>query len=200
MKDAEILQLQELLDRLRGGDGAAAEPLFRMAYNQLAAIVRRKKVEFPGLDRWESTGDILQETALRLHTTVIKNPPANSLIFFGLAARITRCVLIDRLRHLYGPEGHGANHATQGHDPVGEEPRLLNEGCDQTYDPAPLAELTELHRQIEALPDEERQVVDLVVYQDLTLLQAAKLMACSERTAKRRWASARLRLADKLKE
>jgi RNA polymerase sigma factor (sigma-70 family) len=201
MKDSDLHQLQGLLETLRAGDQSASDPLFRMAYNQLAVIVRRKKVDFPGLDRWEGTGDILQETALRLHQAVIKNPPESVVIFFGLAARITRCVLIDRLRHYYGPQGDGANHATQGDDRSGSDtsrPKL--EKSDGTYDPAPLAEMTDLHRQIDELDEEERQVVDLLVYQDLTTSQAAKLLDCSERTVKRRWASARLHLSAKLQK
>jgi RNA polymerase sigma factor (sigma-70 family) len=201
MNDSDITQLQGMLDQLRAGDGSASDPLFRLAYNQLAAIVRRKKVDFPGIDRWEGSGDILQETALRLHQAVIKNPPETVVIFFSLAARITRCVLIDRLRHYYGPEGQGANHASQGRaaGATDSTPPAFDQS-DGTYDPAPLAELTELHRQIEDLPEEERLVVDLVVYQDLTMEQAGKLLNCSERTVKRRWASARLHLSSKLND
>jgi RNA polymerase sigma-70 factor (ECF subfamily) len=189
-----------LLERLRAGDPSANDPLYRIAYNQLAVIVRRNKVDFPGLDRWEGTGDILQETAFQLHQAAIKNPPESAVLFFELAARITRGVLIDRLRHYYGPPGDGANHAVQGGEQSGGEssrPRL--EKSDGSYEPAPLAELTELHRQIEGLDEEERQMVDLLVYQDLTTSQAAQLLNCSERTVKRRWASARLHLSDKLK-
>ena len=78
--------------------------------------------------------------------------------------------------------------AAAGHDPA-----------DSTYDPAPLAELTEVHRRIETLPEEMRKVVDLLVYQDMTIPQAATLLNCSASTVKRRWLEARLQLAECMK-
>jgi len=47
---------------------------------------------------------------------------------------------------------------------------------------------------VEALPDDEKEVFDLLWYQELTQAEAAALLNVSERTIKRRWASARLRL------
>lgn len=199
MNDAQLHALQATLDRLRDGDASAHDELFRLAYNQLLAIAKRKKLDFPGLERWERTGDIVQETALRLHQAVRREPPRTPLAFFGMAAKITRCVLIDFLRHYYGPEGTGANHASDPgkRDSSGGQSPL--EPQDNTHDPAPLAEMTELHRQIETLPEEQRQVVDLLVYQDMTIPQAAEVLNWSVSTVKRRWLDARLRLADRLK-
>jgi RNA polymerase sigma-70 factor (ECF subfamily) len=196
---AQLHALQGTLDRLRAGDASAADELFRIAYNQLQAIAKRKKLDFPGLDRWERTGDIVQETALRLHQAIRRHPPATPVEFFSMAARITRCVLIDFLRHYYGPEGTGANYASKPPNPDSDGAGIGADRADQTYDPAPLAEMTELHRQIDSLPEDQRQVVDLIVYQDMTLIQAAQLLNCSVSTVKRRWLEARLQLADRLK-
>ena len=200
MNDAQLHALQATLDRLRAGDASAHDELFRIAYNQLLTIAKRKKLDFPGLDRWEKTGDIVQETALRLHQAIRREPPATPVIFFSMAARITRCVLIDYLRHYYGPEGTGANHASDPGKGDGSSPdRPAVEPEDNTYDPAPLAEMTELHRQIETLPEEQRQVVDLLVYQDMTIPRAAEVLNWSVSTVKRRWLEARRKLADRLK-
>ncbi len=200
MNDAQLHALQAALDRLRDGDASAHDELFRIAYNQLLTIAKRKKLDFPGLDRWERTGDIVQETALRLHQAIRRDPPTSPLVFLGMAARITRCVLIDYLRHYYGPEGTGANHASDpGKQDSSSSDRSPVEASDNTYDPAPLAEMTELHRQIDTLPEEQRQVVDLLVYQDMTIPQAAAILNWSVSTVKRRWLDARLKLADRLK-
>ena len=61
-------------------------------------------------------------------------------------------------------------------------------------DPANLAIWTEFHARVEQLPDEERAVFDLLWYQELSRPETARLLGISERTVKRRWASARLRL------
>jgi RNA polymerase sigma factor (sigma-70 family) len=59
--------------------------------------------------------------------------------------------------------------------------------------PAP-ARMTELHRQIDGLPAEEREVFDLLWYQELPQAEAAALLGVSVPTIKRRWLSARRRL------
>jgi RNA polymerase sigma-70 factor (ECF subfamily) len=50
------------------------------------------------------------------------------------------------------------------------------------------------------LPDEEREVVNLLFYGGLTQQEAARVLGVSLRTVKRRWQSARCRLYEKLNE
>ena len=57
-----------------------------------------------------------------------------------------------------------------------------------------MAAWTEFHRQIDRLPDEEREIFDLLWYQGLSQAEAASLLKVSERTVKRRWQSACLKL------
>jgi RNA polymerase sigma-70 factor (ECF subfamily) len=72
------------------------------------------------------------------------------------------------------------------------------EAAVNTGEPSHLAAWAEFHEQIQGLPHEERQVFDLLWYQEMTQPEAAALLGMSERTLKRRWQSARLRLHDKL--
>lgn len=51
---------------------------------------------------------------------------------------------------------------------------------------------------MEGLPEEEREIFDLLWYQGLTQAEAANLLNISDRTVKRRWQSARLLLHDRL--
>jgi RNA polymerase sigma-70 factor (ECF subfamily) len=62
-----------------------------------------------------------------------------------------------------------------------------------------LAFWTEFHSRVEGLPEEEREVFDLLWYQELSQAEAAGLLDVSERTIKRRWAAARLKLHDVLR-
>ncbi len=108
--------------------------------------------------------------------------------------------LHDLAKHYYGPRGVGANHATAAwKGPSGEADGSMGwqaRGLDE--DPGNLAAWAEFHAQVERLPDEEREVFDLIWYQELPQSEAAALLGVSERTVKRRWASARLRLHDVL--
>jgi RNA polymerase sigma factor (sigma-70 family) len=68
-----------------------------------------------------------------------------------------------------------------------------------THDPHELAAWSEFHQQVAALPAAERQVVDLLWYQDLSQPEAADVLGVDVSTVKRRWRSARLRLHEKLR-
>ena len=56
------------------------------------------------------------------------------------------------------------------------------------------------HALVEALPPEEREVVDLLFVHDLTQEEAAQVLDCSLRTVKRRWQSARIRLQQAIEQ
>jgi RNA polymerase sigma-70 factor (ECF subfamily) len=53
-------------------------------------------------------------------------------------------------------------------------------------------------RQVAALPDELREVFDLIWYQGLSRAEAAEVIGISERTLMRRWQEARLTIFDAL--
>jgi RNA polymerase sigma factor (sigma-70 family) len=147
--------------------------------------------------RWEQTDDVMQNAMVRLYRSLAEAKPVRVVDFFRLAALHIRRELHDLAKHYYGPRGHGYNHATvarkgpcaeEAGDPMSWEPG------DADEDPANLAAWAEFHARIEHLPDEEREVFDLLWYQDLSQAECAELLGVSERTVKRRWASARLRL------
>src|SRR5437764_1134251 len=62
-----------------------------------------------------------------------------------------------------------------------------------------LAIWSEFHQRVDALPEEEREVFDLLWYQGLTQPNAAAVLGISEATLKRRWLAARQRLHKALK-
>jgi RNA polymerase sigma-70 factor (ECF subfamily) len=65
---------------------------------------------------------------------------------------------------------------------------------DGTDDPGRLSAWTEFHRQVEQLPEEEREVFSLIWYQGLTQGEAGELLGVSQKTINRRWMAARVRL------
>jgi RNA polymerase sigma-70 factor (ECF subfamily) len=192
----ETTRLQSCLDRLRAGDAAARDELLRRAAERLTHLTRKILKDHPSVRRWEETDDVLQNSLLRLSRALQKETPDSPRAFYRLAATLIRRELIDLARHYYGPEGMAAHHAS---DPGGDAtgPELAAAGS--THDPARLAMWTELHRHVEALPDEEREVFDLLWYQELSQAEAAAVLGVSERTVQRRWQAARVAVYRALK-
>ena len=145
------------------------------------------------LRRWEETGDVLQNASMRLYRTLEQITPKDVREFFRLASLNIRRELLDLVKHYCGPQGQDARHATwhQGDD-SGTRPEAAQPAGED--DPVRLAAWAEFHKQIEALPEEDREVFDLIWYQGLPQAEVAGLLNMSERTVKRRWQAARLRL------
>src|SRR5207302_1154946 len=161
----------------------------------LTRLTRKMLKGYPRVKRWEETDDVMQNATMRLYRSLLDVKPASAADFFRLAALNIRRELLDLAKHYYGPQGQGAKHATVGggHDSENAPPPAFDRP-DSADEPARLAAWTEFHSQIERLPEEEREVFDLVWYQELSQAEAAELLKVSERTIKRRWQSARLKL------
>lgn len=196
MADSSSL-LQPLLARLQSGDVTARDELFRHVAGRLERLTRKMLHGFPTVQRWAGTDDVLQGALIRLLRSLETVRPTTAREFLGLAAEQIRRELIDLARHYYGPQGLGANHASRNgfdgsRDPVlaqpdaGDEPMTLNAWC-------------EFHEEVRRLPADEREVVDLLFYQELTQVEAADLLQVAVRTVQRRWQSALLKLHSVLK-
>jgi RNA polymerase sigma-70 factor (ECF subfamily) len=151
----------------------------------------------PAVRRWTQTDDVLQGALLRLLRAVQAVQPSTARDFFALAALQIRRELLDLARHYYGPQGLGANHASHGPDEA--EPQSPHDRPDVSGEPSRLAEWCEFHQQIDALPEDEREVVGLLFYQGLTQAEAAELLGVTVRTVQRRWHAALVSLHDALK-
>jgi RNA polymerase sigma-70 factor (ECF subfamily) len=185
--------LQDCLDRLRAGDAAARDELIRAAADRLTRLTRTMLRDHPRLRRWEDTDDVFQRATLRLWTALKGTVPGSVPEFFRLAALVLRRELIDLARQYFGPEGHGARHGS--HAPAGDSrDPAAPDLTDTTLDPKKLAAWTDFHEQIGALPEEERDLFDLLWYHGLSQAEAAQLLGISERTVQRRWQAARLKI------
>jgi RNA polymerase sigma factor (sigma-70 family) len=125
---------------------------------------------------WE---DIYQEAALRVWNSLDEVRPATMREFFGLAATQIRRVLIDKCRKFLK-------------DPPPPDCRAAG---DSAVDPESLTRWTEFHQSVEKLADKQREVVELLWYNDLTQTEAAEVLQVDASTVKRRWRAARLELA-----
>jgi len=185
--------MHQWLEQMRGGDREAREQLLNTICGRLERLARKMLGRFPNVCRWTETGDVLQGALLRLLRTLEKIEPITTRAFFGLAAEHVRRELLDLARHFYGPEGIGANQVggpQSGHD----RPQAL--GRPEGIGPAEeLERWCAFHRGVEELPVEEREVVALVFYHGWTQAEVAELFGVSERTIRRRWQTALLRLS-----
>jgi RNA polymerase sigma factor (sigma-70 family) len=156
--------------------------------------------DFRRVHRWEDTDDVLNNALMRLYKALEAAPPESIQSFLRLAAHQIRRELIDLSRHYFGPEGHGANYSSNLPGKSNGGPGRDQEPITTSLDSVKLVIWTEFHEKVEALPDDERAVFDLVWYQDMTQAEAAKVLNVSVPTVKRRWLAARTRLGRYLRE
>ena len=193
-------RIQQCIERLNAGDEFARGELLNLACERLTRLTRSMLRDFPGVARWEQTDDIFQNASLRLFQMLNDVEIENPRHFFRLAALQIRRELIDLARRYQGPLGLGAKHQTQqrqADDDDGRTPQAY-ERAEVTHDPRRVAEWQDFHTRVEQLPEDEREVFDLLWYHELSQEQAAELLDVSVRTVRRRWRSARLSLHDAL--
>ncbi len=197
---SQSLRIQNCLDRLRGGDEGARDQLFTCACDRLTRLTRKMLAQNPRVRRWEETPDVMQNASLRLCRALESVVPKTAREFFGLAAEQIRRELIDLARRYYGPHGIGANHSSQIRiDPLRSNTQGVEfVAADSSGDPRALIDWVELHECVGSLPPEEREVFGLLWYHGLSQDEAATVLNVSERTVRRYWQSARIRLHDKL--
>jgi RNA polymerase sigma-70 factor (ECF subfamily) len=195
---SQSVRIQGWLDRLRAGDESAREKLLNCACERLTRLTRKMLRDYPRVKRWEQTDDVMQNATMRLYRALSKVRPASAADFFRLAALNIRRELLDLAKHYYGPQGQGARHASHGRKGGSRSRNAAFDPPDRSAEPSRLDAWTEFHSQVERLPDEEREIFDLLWYQQLSQAEAAALLHISERTVKRRWQAARLKLHEAL--
>jgi len=184
---------EHLLAQANAGNIKARDRLLQHCCDRLERLARKMLNSFPTVRRWEQTGDVFQNAAMRLMRSLKDVKPETTRHFFALAAVQIRRELIDLARHYASANGPAASFESQNRDlSNGDRPEF--EPTDLTNAPDRLAYWTELHQCIADLPDEEREVCELLWYQSLTQPEAARLLDMPLRTLKRRWQTIRLKL------
>ena len=179
--------LQQYLDRWRAGDRAAADELLRATGARLEKLARRMTRTFPNVRGQADTGDVLQNSLIRLLRTLQTIKPATTRDFFNLAAVHIRRELLDLARRCRGrcwvPLGTPDDSDCPARQHVTAS--LPSEDFDLW---------ARFHEAVDELPVEEREVVGLVFYHGWTQVRIAELFSVDERTVRRRWTSACERL------
>jgi RNA polymerase sigma factor (sigma-70 family) len=181
------IQLQRYIDLLRAGDGQATDTFLRRICGRLERLARSMLRGFPNVRRWADTNDVLQGALMRLLHTLERTQPESTRHFANLTALLIRRELIDLARHF-----------RTRLDYIQDAPGADGEGAADVPDPHSAAADLDLwsafHEQVEQLPAEEREVVSLIFYHGWTHAQIAELFQVDERTIRRRWRAAALKL------
>lgn len=179
--------IQLCILRLNAGDTAARNELLTITQQRLEALAR-KQIHGRFVSLAGRTGSVLQDTVAKMirrwDYVVGGNSKVGTLAtpaqYFKRASFLMRDVLVDMLRK------------QRNESPL--DPMQAGEQDDRH------AFWIDFNQQVERLPDELREVVDLHVYQGMTHREAGEVLRVAEITARVRWAKARRRLAAALSE
>ena len=187
MSDDVSIQLQALIDRAGTGDRDARRQLLERACDRLRRMAARIFHEsFPVLRDRHELDSVVHETWLRLAQALEAAHPPTVADFFRLAAHKIRQVLLDmadKQRRLNAREAVGLSE-------IGGAPP------DGTYDPVRLAEWTEFHRRVDALPADQRAVFEMHHYLGLPQAEVARVLDLHPRKVSYLWIEATEQLAD----
>jgi RNA polymerase sigma-70 factor (ECF subfamily) len=128
---------------------------------------------------------------LRLLNTLRRLEPESTRHFFNLAAVHIRRELLDLARRFRRVECVCLTPAHATRQNAGEGLLQAAEAATEDHD---LDLWCQFHEAVEQLPAAEREVMGLVFYHGWTQAQIAELLEVDERTIRRRWQSACVRL------
>jgi RNA polymerase sigma-70 factor (ECF subfamily) len=184
------VKLHGWLDRWHGGDLGARDDLLRTVTDRLERLARKMLGRFPTVRGWADTGDVLQNAVLRLLRALDAVRPGSVREFFGLAAEQMRRELLDLARQATRAKRGETTSLDDSGNPAAPAVR------DDEHDEMEL--WARFHETVQDLPAEEREIVSLVYYHGWTQTQVADLFQVAERTVRRRWRSACVRLQERL--
>ena len=177
MRGDTTQMLQRHLDLLQAGEAASRHALIAHACERLRRLTRKMLRGYPSVQRWEQTDDVLQNAVLRLDRALEAQPPETLRHFFNVAAQQIRWELLDLTKR-----------CRVAATPLDVDVR------GETEEPSDLLQWAEFHQHAADLPQDLREIVDLLWYEGLTQGEAAEVLGISRRTVIRRWQEARVRL------
>jgi RNA polymerase sigma-70 factor (ECF subfamily) len=187
--NASTTRLYHLLGLLQSDHPHARNLLVEATWGRCRILIRRMFPHTSWLHRRDETDDVLQKAMLRLYRALEHVKPSDVTSLLGLLARQIRWVLRDLVR-----EAARAKPVAY----VGDV-REDSSPADPAGEPQSQMQWADFHSAVEAMPDDEREMFDLLFYQVLSQADAAALLGTSVRTVKRRWQQARLLLHDALR-
>ena len=189
---------QRLLDRLRAREPGAIQELVAKAYDRLTRLAAKMMREsFPRVAEVREVDSVVNETYLRLAKALESVDLVTPADFFRFAAHKVRQTLLD----MAAAARRGPETLTEGAvlSPFGKsDDSGSGGGFDpgmSTLDPAELAVWSELHRQVDGLPEDVKNVFVQHYYLGLTQAEIAAATGEAPKTVSRLWLKATSLLA-----
>lgn len=167
-------EVTRLLQEWSAGEPAARDRLWALIYDELRRLAHHQR-------RREHSPEAVGTTAL-VHEAYLRlvgaQPPVMNgrAHFFGIAARVMRCILLDEAR------------ARKAKKRTASEVPLERDGA---YAGVDLIDLDDALRELAKLDPRQATLVDLRFFGGLTESEAAEVLAISVPTVKRDWTLAR---------
>lgn len=180
--------IHDRIRRYQGGDLSARDELIAKVCGRLEDLSRRMLRRYPIVKDHADTQDVFQGASIRLIRALEKVTPDSVRGFFNLTAELIRRELLDLARRFRRraevPLSPGDDDSTR---PIVDPP-------DPLSDDGQVEDWARFHTEVERLPAEEREVVGLVFYHRWTQTEVAELFGVTERTIRRWWQGALLKL------
>jgi RNA polymerase sigma factor (sigma-70 family) len=183
--------LTDLISRMKAGDRHARQDLFAHAFSQMERMTRKRldqqfgRLRFHGIE----TGDILNDAMLQLVKRFEQGTELDRLTcerdFFVMVAQYIRWALLN-----------AANRFAQQKQVLPGDDFLPG----QTAHPFSVEQMTAFHAEVERLPQEQREVFELLYFCDRGYDDAAELLGVHRDTIKRRYRDAKEALKKVLQE
>ena len=190
------------LARLHAGGPSGGESarwaVVEAVFENFRGTARARRRGRRDVRRWEQTGDVLAEAAVRLHQALGTTTPDHPGGVVALMAKKVREVTIDLARRHTGAGGFGGNHHTAAPPPGSAVPAAVRAVATETASPATLAEWTAFHEAAGELPEDTRSVWDLRFYAGLSEEETAARLGVTARTVRRRYRDGKIALAPHL--
>lgn len=180
--DSDGLDL--LLEKLRNNDKDAKNGIIVYTLDRLERISRRMFHKFPVLQESEETGDILHMLVLKLDKALAHDTPNSVSGYFALVNLNLNWILKGLARKIKASEGFVWNGMND----------VLNQATDPYSGPVNNLDWVEFFELLEMLPQENREIFDLIWLQGLNQKQTAMILGISLRTVIRRWIKTKLEI------
>jgi RNA polymerase sigma-70 factor (ECF subfamily) len=193
----EPLKMQGWVERICAGDDSAWTAFLVQFRERMERLTHSMLRRFPAVHGHAEADDILQNALIRLLRTVRELQPSSIEALFGLLAEQLRRELLDLARRFHR-DRHNIVLGTSvpREDDVMPSSNLL--ACiDESDD---IEQWFWFHEEVGRLPAIEREVVALTFYHGWTQAEVAELFHISERTVRRRWETALIKLGRALRE
>lgn len=192
----DTLRLHEYVDRWQSGDRNAADQLLTSCQARLDRLSRNMLRSFPNVRDWTDAEDVLQGSLMRLLRSLRTITPKSMRCFYNLAAVHIRRELLDLARH------YRRDQALVPLDPHAGTDSNADNGPQVASPPLPddFDLWCKFHEAVDDLDDEEREVIGLIFYHGWKHKEIATLFKVDERTIRRRWSSACMKLRNSVDE